>query len=87
MAIAMQPPFVECVFLGDPPLVHDKTTDEDSIEFELKESRKQAPTISSTTAPGGATREGQSIDAHEAEKKEKLAQLETLAVDAGLIKP
>jgi hypothetical protein len=84
-AMLMSPPFVECVFMTDPPTPHDKFTGTDSIEFELKESRKQAPTISSTTAPGGATREGQSIDEFEFKQKEKLAEYEDLAAQAGLV--
>jgi len=81
-AMLMSPPFVECVFMTDPPTPHDKFTGTDSVEFELKESRKQAPTISSTTAPGGATREGQSIDKYEAEQKEKATELDALITEA-----
>ncbi len=78
-AMLMSPPFVECVFLTDPPTPHDKFTGTDSVEWDIKESRKQLPTISSTTAPGGATREGQAIDEHEAEQKVKLAEYEDLS--------
>ena len=81
-AMLMSPPFVECVFLTDPPTPHDEFTGTDSVEFDIKESRKQAPTMSSTTAPGGATREGQSVDQYEAEQKAKAAELETLMTEA-----
>ena len=52
--------------------------------FRSKESRKQAPTLSSTTAPGGATREGQSVDKYEAEQQAKLAEFDALAAQAGI---
>lgn len=83
-AMMMAPPFVECVFTSDPPTPHDEFTGSDSIEFDIKESRKQAPTISSTTAPGGATREGQSVDEYEAKQVEKLGEFNDLAKQAGL---
>lgn len=84
LLMAMTPPVTECVFLNDPPLVHDDVTGKDTCVWKFKESRKQAPTISSTTAPGGATREGQSIDKYEAEQQAKLAEYEVLAAQAGL---
>jgi hypothetical protein len=84
MCMMMSPPMTECVFLNDPPSPHDDTTGKDTCVWKIKESRKQAPTISSTTAPGGATREGQSIDKYEAEQQAKLAEYESLAAEAGL---
>ena len=60
--------------LNDPVTTHDKVTGKDTCVWKIKESRKQAPTLSSTTAPGGATREGQSVDKYEAEHAAKLAE-------------
>ena len=74
MLMMMKPPMTECVFLNDPPTPHDRVTGKDTCVWKIKESRKQAPTISSTTAPGGATREGQSVDKYEAEQQAKLAE-------------
>jgi hypothetical protein len=83
-AMLMAPPMVECVFLNDPPTPHDEVTGKDTCVWKIKESRKQAPALSSTTAPGGATREGRSVDKYEAEQKVKLAEYEDLASQAGL---
>ena len=84
MAMMMTPPMTECVFLNDPPTLHDKVTGKDTCVWKIKESRKQAPTLSSTTAPGGATREGQSVDKYEAEQQAKLAEFDALAAQAGI---
>lgn len=84
MCMAMSPPMTECVFQNDPPTVHDEVTGKDTCVWKIKESRKQAPTLSSTTTPGGATREGQSIDKYEAEQQQKLAEYDDLAQQAGL---
>lgn len=81
-AMMMSPPFTECVFLDDPPTPHDESTQSDKVTFELKESRKQAPTLSSTTAPGGATREGQSQDQYADEKRVRREQLGELVTEA-----
>jgi hypothetical protein len=79
----MSPPMTECVFMNDPQTVHDDVSGKDTTVWKIKESRKQAPTLSSTTAPGAATREGQSIDKYEAEQQTKLAEYEQLAAQAG----
>jgi hypothetical protein len=79
----MSPPFVECVFLDDPPTPHDENTQSDRVVFKLKESRKQAPTLSSTTAPGGATREGQSQDQYDVQIQERKNELIDLSAQAG----
>lgn len=71
MLMMMKPPMTECVFLNDPPTPHDRVTGKDTCVWKIKESRKQAPTLSSTTAPGGATREGQSVDKYDAQFKER----------------
>lgn len=71
MLMMMKPPMTECVFLNDPPTPHDRVTGKDTCVWKIKESRKQAPTLSSTTAPGGATREGQSMDKYDAQFKER----------------
>lgn len=84
MLMMMKPPMTECVFLNDPPTPHDKVTGKDTCVWKIKESRKQAPTLSSTTAPGGATREGQSVDKYEAEQQAKLAEFDALATQAGI---
>ena len=80
----MTPPMTECVFLNDPVTTHDRVTGKDTCVWKIKESRKQAPTLSSTTAPGGATREGQSVDKYEAEQQAKLAEFDALATQAGI---
>jgi len=74
MLMTMKPPMTECVFLNDPPTPHDRVTGKDTCVWKIKESRKQAPTLSSTTAPGGATREGQSVEKYEAEYDARLAE-------------
>lgn len=84
MLMMMKPPMTECVFLNDPPTPHDRVTGKDTCVWKIKESRKQAPTLSSTTAPGGATREGQSVDKYEAEQQAKLAEFDALATQAGI---
>lgn len=81
LPMSLSTPMTACVFLNDSPLKHDENKDLDTDVFKIKEQRKQLPAISATTAPGGATREGQSMDLHEAEKKEKLAELEVLIVE------
>jgi len=84
MLMMMKPPMTECVFLNDPPTPHDRVTGKDTCVWKIKESRKQAPALSSTTAPGGATREGQSVDKYEAEQQAKLAEFDALAAQAGI---
>lgn len=81
VAMSLSTPMTACVFLNDSPLKHDENKQLGTDVFKIKEFRKQLPTISSTTAPGGATREGQSIDLHEAEKKERLGELEGLSAE------
>jgi hypothetical protein len=82
-AMLMSPPFTECVFLGDPPTPHDEFSGTDSIEFEIKESRKQQPTLTSTTAPGGNTAEGQAKDELAELVAARGTELQNLANQAG----
>lgn len=84
-AMAMSPPITECVFLNDPPLIHDEETGTDTIVFELKESRKQLPTLTSTTAPGGNTAEGQALDEQAQAVVNRGNDLKALATQAGFI--
>lgn len=68
------PPMTECVFQNDPVTKHDEITGKDTVVFKIMESRKQAPALTSTTAPGAATREGQAQDKYDAELAKRTSE-------------
>lgn len=84
IAMSMSTPMVACVFLNDPPIKHDDVIDLCTDVFKIKEFRKQLPTLSATTAPGGASPDGQAKDALDIELSAKSTELGNLSVEAGL---
>jgi len=84
--MSLQPiPMTACVFLNDPPLEHDEIQNGDKDVYEIKEWRKQAPTLTATTAPGGDTAEGQAKDEYAAKLANRAAEFDRLAGEASAL--
>lgn len=74
-----------CVFLNEPLVEHDDTSNSDKIVYKCREWRKPLPTLSATTSPGADRAEGKVIDELEQKVLDRTNALTALATQAGLL--